>query len=123
MKEIIASKDPRVDELEFKTNRLELKIEEFKFENQKQQLLVVALQQQINQRANSTDSSYYSKPVVIPGSIKSVAAASEMPKNCNDLNAIGHTTGIHLVMGTKQIETVYCDFTKLPSDLGIIYDT
>ena len=123
----MAAKDARVEELKLKMNRLELLFEGFKFENQEQQLLIIALQQQINQRTNSIGSihysSHYSKPVIIPGSITFIATASEMPQNCNDLNTIGHTTGIHLVMGPKQIEIVYCDFTKLPSDSGIIYDT
>ncbi|EFX61896.1 hypothetical protein DAPPUDRAFT_120794, partial [Daphnia pulex] len=42
-----------------------------------------------------------------------------MPKSCEDLWRKGHTlSGLYSVMGTAMIETVYCDFTKLPSDPG-----
>ena len=43
-----------------------------------------------------------------------VAAAAGMPKSCEDLRYLGHTA--NGLMGTKQVETVYCDFTALPSD-------
>ena len=46
-----------------------------------------------------------------------VAAAAGMPKSCEDLRYLGHAaSGLYLIMGTKQVETVYCDFTALPSD-------
>lgn len=44
-----------------------------------------------------------------------------LASSCEDLWHIGHTlTGFYTVMGTKMIETVYCDFAKLPDDEGII---
>ncbi|KAI9563670.1 C1q and tumor necrosis factor-related protein 3 [Daphnia sinensis] len=40
-----------------------------------------------------------------------------MPSSCTDLALIGHThSGLYSVMGTKSIETVYCDFTKQMND-------
>ena len=46
-------------------------------------------------------------------------AVSGMPKSCVDLWRIGHSlSGLYSVMGTKQVESVYCDFTKLPTDSG-----
>ena len=46
-------------------------------------------------------------------------AVSGMPKSCTDLWRIGHSlSGLYSVMGTKQIESVYCDFSKLPTDSG-----
>jgi hypothetical protein len=43
-----------------------------------------------------------------------------MTSSCQDLWRKGHTlSGLYSVMGTAMIETVYCDFTKLPSDPGI----
>ena len=48
------------------------------------------------------------------------APVNEMPTSCADLWRKGHTlSGLYSVMGTKMIETVYCDFTKLPNDPGI----
>ena len=44
---------------------------------------------------------------------------SGMPNSCADLWRIGHSlSGLYSVMGTKQVESVYCDFTKLPTDSG-----
>ncbi|XP_046641561.1 uncharacterized protein LOC124326839 [Daphnia pulicaria] len=42
-----------------------------------------------------------------------------MTSSCQDLWRKGHTlSGLYSVMGTAMIETVYCDFAKLPSDSG-----
>jgi hypothetical protein len=42
-----------------------------------------------------------------------------MPKSCQDLWLIGHTlNGFYSVMGSAKMESVYCDFTKLPDDAG-----
>ena len=42
-----------------------------------------------------------------------------MPKSCEDLWKIGHhLNGLYSVMGSKMVESVFCDFTKLPSDAG-----
>jgi hypothetical protein len=42
-----------------------------------------------------------------------------MPTSCEDLWRIGHSmSGLYSVMGTKMVETVYCDFTKSLSDPG-----
>ncbi len=44
-----------------------------------------------------------------------------MPKSCAELWRLGHTlSGLYSVMGTKFVETVYCDFTKLPNDPGTL---
>lgn len=46
-------------------------------------------------------------------------SVSGVPRSCFDLWIIGHTlSGIYLVMGAAQVETVYCDFTKLPHEQG-----
>ena len=42
-----------------------------------------------------------------------------MPKSCEDLWKIGHhLNGLYSVIGSEMVESVYCDFTKLPSDAG-----
>jgi hypothetical protein len=44
-------------------------------------------------------------------------AVNEFPKSCEDLWFIGHTlNGFYSVKGEKMIESIYCDFTQLPSD-------
>ena len=47
------------------------------------------------------------------------AALTRMPTSCEDLWLIGHTlNGFYDVKGEKMMESVYCDFTKLPEDPG-----
>jgi hypothetical protein len=42
-----------------------------------------------------------------------------LPSSCEDLKSIGHTlNGFYSVMENATMESVYCDFTKLPSDAG-----
>ena len=42
-----------------------------------------------------------------------------MPKSCKDLWRIGHTkSGLYSVMEKEKVESVYCDFSKLPTDSG-----
>ena len=44
------------------------------------------------------------------------------PISCADLWRIGHSlSGLYSVMGEKQVDSVYCDFTKLPTDSGTSY--
>jgi hypothetical protein len=46
-------------------------------------------------------------------------AVNGMPKSCEDLWKIGHTlSGLYSVMGSQMIESLYCDFNKLPGDSG-----
>ena len=42
-----------------------------------------------------------------------------IPKSFADLWRIGHTfSGFYSVIGEEKVESVYCDFTKLPTDSG-----
>lgn len=46
-------------------------------------------------------------------------SARQMPTSCQDLNQMGHIlNGLYSVMGTEMVQSVYCDFTLLPSDVG-----
>jgi hypothetical protein len=46
-------------------------------------------------------------------------AVAGMPKSCQDLWRIGHSlSGLYSVTGEKRVESVYCDFNKLPGDSG-----
>ncbi|KZS16841.1 Uncharacterized protein APZ42_017452 [Daphnia magna] len=49
----------------------------------------------------------------------SATSIGRMPTSCQDLQQTGHVkSGINFILGNKSIETVYCDFTKLPNDAG-----
>jgi hypothetical protein len=50
---------------------------------------------------------------------QSAVAINGLPSSCGDLKMIGHIwSGFYSVMGSAKMESVYCDFTKLPSDEG-----
>ncbi|XP_046633631.1 contactin-associated protein-like 2 isoform X2 [Daphnia pulicaria] len=44
-------------------------------------------------------------------------AVTGMPSSCEDLWRVGHTlSGLYSIMGATKVETVFCDFAKLPGD-------
>ena len=46
-------------------------------------------------------------------------AINGLPSSCDDLKIIGHTlNGFYSVVGSTMMESVYCDFSKLPTDPG-----
>ena len=48
-------------------------------------------------------------------------AVTGMPSSCEDLWRMGHTlSGLYSVVGSSMIESVYCDFAKLPNDSGYL---
>ena len=50
---------------------------------------------------------------------QSAVAINGLPSSCDDLKIIGHTlNGFYSIAGSAMIESVYCDFNKLPSDPG-----
>ena len=49
----------------------------------------------------------------------SAVAINGLPSSCDDLKIIGHTlNGFYSIAGSAMMESVYCDFSKLPSDPG-----
>jgi len=46
-------------------------------------------------------------------------AVTGMPTSCQDLWKIGHSlSGLYSIKGEKSVESVYCDFSKLPTETG-----
>ena len=104
---VLAAKEARLE-------ALELKVEQ-------QQEMIAALQKKNNERpANSI----YSKPIPsdVDGNERNPdnlvhPVAATMPKSCADLSFMRHTlNGFYLIMGSTQVETVFCDFSTSPSD-------
>ncbi len=97
------------------------RLEELEIQVQQQQSMINALQQEkeIQTLINSKSSPNINSVNEQIPDLKSVATTG-MPKSCADLRYIGHTVnGLYLILGTEQIETVFCDFTQLPSDPSI----
>ena len=98
-----------------------MKVEELKTENEQQQSVI--------KLPYSSKSPKKQIQLIVPNQFLVVSTventipdlkpvvATGIPKSCADLRYMGHTSnGLYLIMGTKQVETVYCDFTVLPSD-------
>jgi hypothetical protein len=90
---------------------LEAKVEQ-------QDSLLTSLSREKNERtAAATDS-------VPISNNPSAVAINGLPSSCADLKSIGHIwSGFYSVMGSAKMESVYCDFTKLPSDAGKCFIT
>ena len=112
---LLAAKDARLEELESKMTGLA----ELELNVQQQQKRIVDLQQKMDERpANSILSQVAINPISSGDSNdKTAVAAAYMPKSCAYVRFFGQTvTGLYLIMGTEKVETVFCDFTLIPSD-------
>ncbi len=103
----------KVIQLEAKNVQLEIKIGKLEAKVEQQDSLLTSLLREKNERtAVATDS-------VPISNNQSAVAINGLPSSCGDLKMIGHIwSGIYSVMGLAKMESVYCDFTKLPSDTG-----
>ena len=129
MKDALAAKDAsfaesfaferaRLNQLEAKVTQLETL--ELIVQQQKK---IATLQQNDERLSNSPPSQSIAPQFAIhptssvDSNDKTAVAAAAMPKSCADLRYFGHAaSGLYLIMGTDKVETVYCDFTALPSD-------
>lgn len=90
--------------METKVNQLETTVSQLKDQLQQQQSLLISLS--VAPASGTMDG--IGRPSV---------AANGIPSSCEDLGLIGHTlSGLYSVMGIEQVETVHCDFSKLPSE-------
>ncbi len=102
----------KVIQLEAKNVQLEVKIGKLEAKIEQQDSLLTSLLRGKNERTAAPDS------VPISNNASAVAFPG-IPSSCADLKMIGHTlNGIFSVMGSVKMESVYCDFTKLPDDAG-----
>jgi hypothetical protein len=91
------------------------KFTELEAKVQQQDSLLTSLLREKNERIAATDFDS-SAPVSINQSAVSI---NGLPSSCGDLKMIGHIwNGIYFVMGSSMMESIYCDFTKVPQDAG-----
>ena len=104
---------------ETKVNQLEAIVTQLKDQLQKQESLLISVSQKERPATSCkclTDVAAASGSS-IDGIGRPSVAFSGIPSYCEDLGLIGHTlSGLYSVMGTEQVETVYCDFSKLPNE-------
>jgi hypothetical protein len=92
--------------MEVKIGKLEAKVEQ-------QDSLLTSLLREKNERPAAATN------YVSINNNQSAVAINGLPSSCADLKLIGHTlNGFYSVMGSAKMESVFCDFTKLPDDAG-----
>jgi hypothetical protein len=110
----LKSLESKVIQLESKDVEMQEKLTELEAKVQQQDSLLTSLLREKNERTAATG--FDSLPI---SSNQSAIAINGLPSSCGDLKIIGHIwSGIYFVMGTGKMESVYCDFTKLPDDAG-----
>jgi hypothetical protein len=103
----------KVIQLEAKSVQLEVKIVKLEAKVEQQDSLLTSILREKNDR---TAAATYSVPI---SNNQSAVAIPGLPSSCADLKLIGHIwSGIFSVMGSAKMESVFCDFTKLPDDPG-----
>ena len=96
----------KMNELEFRDVEMRNKVTELEAKIAQQDSLLFDLLQEKNERTAAAAN-------------ESAVAINGLPSSCSDLKMIGHTlNGFYSIAGSAMIESVYCDFSKLPSDPG-----
>jgi hypothetical protein len=117
MKQVVKSLEVKVEKLknlESTAIELEAKVTQLEAKVEQQDSLLSSLLREKNERTAATD--FISVPII---NNQSAVAINGLPSSCGDLKMIGHIwSGFYSVMGLAKMESVYCDFTKLPDDAG-----
>jgi hypothetical protein len=101
MKEIVKNLESKVTHLEDKVAQ--------------QDSLIFDLLREKNERS-ATANHFESAPM---SANQSAVAINGLPSSCVDLKMIGHTlNGFYSIVGSAMLESVYCDFNKIPTDAG-----
>jgi hypothetical protein len=115
MKEIVKNFESEVSELKSEVTELKANDVEMRDKIAQQDSLLFDLLQEKNERTAAANH-FESAPM---RSNQSAVVINGLPSSCGDLKMIGHTlNGFYSIAGSAMMESVYCDFSKLPSDLG-----
>ena len=115
MKEIVKNFESEVTELKAKDVEMRGKLTELKDKIAQQDSLLFDLLQEKNERTAAA-ANFEFAPMRSNGS---AVAINGLPSSCDDLKIIGHTlNGFYSIAGSAMMESVYCDFSKLPTDPG-----
>ncbi len=103
----------KVIQLEAKNVQLEVKIGKLEAKVEQDSLFQNYFSLEKNERTAAATGSV---PI---SNNQSAVAINGLPSSCGDLKIIGHSlNGFYFVMGPVKMESVFCDFTKLPDDEG-----
>ena len=105
----------KMNELEFRDVEMRNKVTELEAKIAQQDSLLFDLLQEKNERTAAA-ANFESAPM---RSNQSAVSINGLPSSCSDLKMIGHIlSGFYSIAGSAMMESVYCDFSKLPSDPG-----
>jgi hypothetical protein len=114
MKEIVKNFESKVTGLESEVTELKAKDVQMRDKVAQQDSLLSDLLREKNERTASAAANFESAPM---RSNESAVAINGLPSSCEDLKMIGHLwSGFYSIAGSTMMESVYCDFSKLPSD-------
>ena len=106
MKEIVKNFESEMSEVKAKDIEMQNKVTELEAKIAQQDSLLFDLLQEKKERTAAAAN-------------PSAVAINGLPSSCDDLKIIGHTlNGFYSIAGSAMMESVYCDFSKLPSDPG-----
>ena len=120
MKEIVKNLESKVTELEAKDVQVRDKVNELELRDVEMREKVTELEDKIAQQDSLLfDLLQEKNERTAAAANQSAVAINGLPSSCGDLKMIGHTlNGFYSIAGSAMIESVYCDFSKLPSDPG-----
>jgi hypothetical protein len=100
-------------QMQNKMNELDLENVQMRDKIAQQDSLLFDLLQEKNERTAAA-ANFEFVPMRSNGS---AVAINGLPSSCDDLKMIGHTlNGFYSIVGSAMMESVYCDFNKLPTD-------
>ena len=126
MKEIVKNLESKVTELETKDVQMQEKVNELESKDVQMRDKIRELEGKIvhqdsllsdllREKNERTAANHFESASI--SSNQSAVALTLLPSSCGDLKMIGHIwSGIYSIKGAKMMESVYCDFSKLPSD-------
>ena len=111
MGNLSAELESKYVQMQKKDAEMQKKVTELEAKVKQQDSLLISLLRETNEHKTSVDFDL--------GPINQSAAINGLPSSCADLKMVGHIwSGFYSVMGSTMMESVYCDFTKLPGDAG-----
>ena len=111
MKEMVKNLESKVTEL-----RTELESKDVQMQGKVTEL-EAKVEELVREKKQRTAAADYSDSVRQIN--QSEVSINGLPSSCGDLKMIGHIwSGFYSVMGSAMLESVYCDFSKIPGDPG-----
>jgi hypothetical protein len=105
-----------VSESKAKDAQMRDKVTELEDKIAQQDSLLFDLLQEKNERTAAA-ANFESAPM--RNNQSAAVSINGLPSSCSDLKMIGHTlNGFYSIAGSTMMESVYCDFSRLPSDPG-----